>query len=281
MVSNTIETVVPKYAFVLQNGTILKSTIKEDSLLKVTQIISNICEKMKIKTYIHTKKLYIYRITEHFLIFLLTDLEPSEIEPLLLNLFEKYNLKINRAYSELPKSFGSIIKSVIFSMSRAAGPQPVTWYPPDFDESEAFKISMKAMLNLANEVDGASKEMLAFQPFIQYDALGIVYLFQIPFENARGNAYDSCITILADYNERAIIYEKNQELERILAKTSQMLRTKFLENVDETGENIDSDLLQPTVSKFVDSLENLSLVISKSDKIMFEMMDSINKLKHV
>lgn len=37
--SVSIENIVPKYAFVLSNGTILKSTISEENLLKITKVI--------------------------------------------------------------------------------------------------------------------------------------------------------------------------------------------------------------------------------------------------
>jgi hypothetical protein len=276
-----IEHIVPKYAFVLSNGTILKSTIAEENLLKMTNVISNICEKLKVGSYLHTGKLYIFRITEYFFIFFLTDLDEKSIEHLLSDINERFSVKIARSYSQTPKTFKSIIKGIVFSMARAAGPEPLYWIPQDLSEKDAFLVSMKTLLNLTGEIEGAHKEMLSFQPFIQYNALGIVFLFQIPFNSARGKAFDSCITILADYNDRAIIYEKNKHLEMLLKIFANQLSKKFQKHADETGEQINSKLFSDDFEDILKKLDGIVLEMDKSSEVMEQMMRSIKDLKRI
>lgn len=279
--SVSIENIVPKYAFVLSNGTILKSTISEENLLKITNIISNICEKLQVGSYLHTGKLYIFRISDSFLIFFLTDLNEKSIEPLFSDINAKFALKLARNYVRSSKTFRNIIKGLVFSMARSAGPAPLYWIPKDLDEKDAFLVSMKTLLNLTGELEGAHKEMLSFQPFIQYNALGIVYLFQVPFQSARGYAYDSSITLLVDYNERAIIYEKHNDIEKILKGFSINLTNIFQKNVDETGEKIDHKVFSTEFENFLQNIDVINLEMDKSTKVMEEMLRSIKDLKKI
>ncbi len=261
--SDLIENIVPKYAFILNNGTIIKSTIAEENLLNFAGIIPNICEELKIDSFIHKSKLYIYRLTEHFIIFLLTDLEEGAIKPFFSDIYNRYSKNINEIVGEIPKSFNSNIKGIIFSMSTARGPEPICWRS-ELNEGDIYNISMKAMLTLTGELDGAKEKVISFQPFIQYDALGIIFLFQIPFKTARGNAYDSCITILANYSDRAIIYEKNRELELELDKISYSLANKFKEHADIEGNIATSKIFDKILLELEKSLSNIQLNLNST-----------------
>jgi hypothetical protein len=278
-ISDMIESVVKKYAVVLKNGTIIKSTIAEENLLKFTSFIPTMCDNLKSGQFIRIKKLFILRLTENLLIFFLTDLEESIMKPFLISVSDKYSLKAAREYAELPKTFKSIIQSIVVSMAREIGPEPVAWIPETLTETDAFSIAMKTLLNLTGELEGARKQMIAFQPFVQNDALGIVFLFQIPFKNARGGAFDSSITILANYNDRAIIYEKHKELEKILGDMASKFISEFNKIVDSKGKFKENSALIKVINDLQSILDKIILQISKSDVIMEEMTKSIQKLK--
>lgn len=277
---NRIQDIVGKYAFVLDNGTILKSTISEQHLLKFTNVIRNICEQLEAGSYVHMKKLYIFRITEHFLLFLLSDLEEPVIEPLFEDIAAHYMIKLRREFSKPPKTVKSITKHTIFSMARAAGPEPIAWYP-EMEEKDLMSITMKTMLSLTGELEGASKKVLSFLPFIQYNALGIIFLFQIPFETARGKAYDSSIALLVDYNDRAIIYEMHQKLENILSDLANELILCYHKAASANEKMIDNQIFKQKLIDLNNKLDNIPLQMSKSDKLMGEMLNSIKSLKKI
>ncbi|MHA1820520.1 MAG: hypothetical protein ACTSU2_12340 [Promethearchaeota archaeon] len=282
-IATTIKLVSKRYALVLDNGRIIDSTIAESNVIKLTQFLPNIIEKLKHNNYIHKKvhkwNLYIYRLSSHFIIILLTEKSNNEIKLLFKELHDKYALKIKRRFSKLQNNLKTIFKSVVFSMARDLGPEPVTYLPKDLPEQDAFTIAMKSLILLSGEMEGAKKEMLSFQPFIKFNSLGVIYLFQTEFKNARGGAYDSAISLLLDYSSRAAIYEMVKKLEAMMKKISLSLKQKFQENADKEGQLKDNTIFNPILEKFIDSLEALPLKMQKSDMIMDEMIKSLNNLK--
>lgn len=277
--SYVIDPTVPKYAFVLDNGTILRSTMSEDNVLKLTKFLHGLCDKLKIGSYIHKSKLYIFRLSEHFLIFLLTDHDEEPIQKLLKDINQRFSLKIKRIYAEMPKTFKNIVKTIIFSMALMEGPEPVIWTSSDMDEAEIFRISMKSLLNLTGELHGAKKRMISFQPFISHDALGVIYLFQIPHEVARGSSFDSSFTLLVNYNERAIVYEKNTEIEHILSKYAEKYISKIRPVLDDNGRISNKEELMKNLQDLEKEISEIPMVELESEHIMHEMMKSLREIK--
>ena len=126
-------------------------------------------------------------------------------------------------------SLASIIKAIIFTVTTEQGPEMMDFKFNNslLDDKDAYKIAMKSMLNLTDELEGAKKKVLFFQPFLMYDSLGISYLFQIPFPGARGGAFDSALTILVDFKHRAVIYSLYKEIENILYSYEPNITVEF------------------------------------------------------
>jgi len=281
-ISNMIEKVVIKYAIIIDNGVILKSTISESNILKIINFLPNLSEQLEPHSYIHSGKIYIYRITNHLLIILLTDLESRIIEHLISELDDRYSIRIEKEIETNPRTLKSIIKFIVFSMERSRGPEPLIWIPEEMDEKFAFKIAIKSLLNLTDEINGANKKkMLAFQPLTENENLIITYLFQIPFKKARGGSYDSAISILSEYKERAVIYKNYNIIEQILDKVSDKLIKIFQENIDETGEKINVLLFRDELNSIINSFDSIPMNISKTDIVIEEMMDALKELKEI
>ncbi|MHA1340637.1 MAG: hypothetical protein ACTSRZ_10905 [Promethearchaeota archaeon] len=281
-VSNVIENVTPKYAFITDNGIIVKSTIGEENLLKIVKLLPNLLEELDHGCYIHAGKIYIYMLTQHFIIVLLTDLEENIIEGLFYELDERYSIKIKKEYSELPKTLKSIVKYIVFSMARSMGPAPLYWIPQSLNEKDAFKIAMKSLLILSGEINGANrKKMLAFQPLPEMDGLNICYIFQIPFNNARGGFFDSSISVICAYEDRAVVYQNYSNIENILSKGANRLTKTFISNANETGEFINEKIFDNILKEILDDFDSIPLNITKSAIVKDEMMRSLQELKEI
>lgn len=277
--SDFIRNVIPKHAFLLRNGEILKSTIAENNILIITPFIPLIIDNIPVGQFIQKKKLYVFRLSEHFIILGITELQNSVADILFQNISERYASVIKKKFSNpTVKTVKSILKSTIFSMSKESGPEPIAWRPISMKETDILNISMKTMLTLTGEINGANKKMVSMQPFLQYDALGIIYLFQIPFKGARGNAFDSSITLLVNYGDRAIIYEKHNRLEAILEDYSYLFTNKYNEYAGHSSKEQRS-VFTKLLEELEDEMDKIQLKINKSDVIMDEMLKSLKKLK--
>jgi hypothetical protein len=211
----------------------------------------------------------------------LTELQNSVADILFQNISERYANNIKAQFSNPPtETVKSILKSTIFSMSKETGPEPIAWRPTSMKETEILNISMKTMLTLTGEINGANKKMVSMQPFLQYDALGIIYLFQIPFEGARGNAFDSSITLLVNYGDRAIIYEKHNELEAILDDFSVLFTDKYIEYAGQSLKE-QKTVFTELLKQLEEVLDKVQLKINKSDVIMGEMLKSLKRLNEI
>ena len=275
-----IEPITPKYAFILKNGQILLSGIEETNLLKITSFIPNICNDLKVGAYLHKSKLYIYRVTENFLIIILTDLKSTVLDRLIDDIKRRFIIKIEKEFANLPNAVTSIVNHIILAIARDAGPEPIL-IPDGLNEAEAFRITMKAMLNLTGEIEGASKAMMSTMPFSQFNALGIVYLYQIPYKKARGEAYDASIILLVDYKDRAIVYEKHDKFEKVFEEAVSLMIEIFNENIDENGKWIKKERFNEVTNFINNYLDKIPLRISNSEEIKSEMMNFMKDLNHL
>ena len=278
--SNAITQIIPKYAFVLDTGSIIKSTISEENILQLTKFLPKICKDLKPGSYIHKSKLYIYRVTTNFILFLLSDKDKQEILTLLEDIGQRFTLKIAREFKLHPNSsLGSIIQSIVFSVTTERGPELMDWIASNnsIDDKDAYKIAMKTMLNLTDELEGAKKKVLFFQPFLMYDALGISYLFQIPFPGARGGSFDSAVTILVDFKHRSIIYSLYKELEDILHNFEPKISKEF-QGVYQEDICLTKDDFNGTLFDLRNRIDRLNFKILDSEVLMDEMIGAVREL---
>jgi hypothetical protein len=224
-------------------------------------------------------------LTTNFVIFLLSDKEKQEILTLLEDIGQGFTIKVAREFKLHPNSsFGSKIRSIVFSVTTERGPELMDWMMNEnesaLDDKDAYKIAMKTMLNLTDELEGAKKNVLFFQPFLMYDALGISYLFQIPFPGARGGSFDSALTILVDFNYRAVIYSLYNEIEDILhnfePKISKEFQSIYQEDICLTRDDFNGTLID-----LRNRIDRLNFKILDSEVLMDEMMNAVRELNDI
>lgn len=282
--SGVISQIVPKYALVLDSGSIIKSTISEDSIMQLTRFLPRICKELKPGTYMNQSQLFIYRMTTQFVIFLLTTKDKQEILTLLDDIGDQFTLKIAREFKlHADPTLGSIIKSIVFSVTTERGPELMDWTVNDaysINDKDAYKIAMKTMLNLTDELEGAKKKILFFQPFLMYDSLGISYLFQIPFPGARGGAFDSALTILVDFKHRATIYSLYKELEDILHAYEPHIVTEFQETYKENI-CLTKDDFNGILVDLLHQIDQIKLKMLDSEELIDKMYNAVRELNDI
>ncbi|MFX0100061.1 MAG: hypothetical protein ACFFCS_10815 [Candidatus Hodarchaeota archaeon] len=220
--------ILTKYMFCSDDGTIISSTMSTDNTAKMGKIVKFYSRQMKVNNYFLQKsggmKLFLYRISNSLFLIFISDTDPDAVVDCLMDIFKKYSKALDAAYREVPDSFKKIVKYLILSQSGEMGPEPIACYPDNIDEGEKMKISMKSMLLLTSERDGAIRGIPATIPFIEYYAMGIIFLFDVPDQTARGGAFDSCISILVDEAYRPAIYENMFALENVCIEGANMIR---------------------------------------------------------
>jgi len=110
--------------------------------------------------------------------------------------------------------------------------------------------------------------MISFQPYIDINSLGIVYLFQIEDANARGGAYDSAITVLVNYKYRGVIYENYDLVEKTLREAKE----KFIKEYN-SGKDY-----KRIIESTLENLDAVSFENIKHADIKAEMIQQIKKL---
>jgi hypothetical protein len=274
---------VAKFAFVLDSGSIIKSTISDQSLMQLTRFIPRICQDLKVGTYLHQSHLYIYRVTTQFIIFLLTAKEPQEIITLMNEIGDRFTLKLARDFTTHPiNTLSTIVKSIVFSVTTEKGPELMDWIVSDhsINDKDTYKIAMKTMLNLTDELEGAKKKILFFQPFLMYDSLGISYLFQIPFPGARGGSFDSALTILVDFKHRAVIYSLYKEIENILYSYEPKIANEF-QRVYREDICLSRDDFNGILINLQQQFDKIKLNLLDSEVLIDEMVEAVRELNEL
>lgn len=255
------------------NGLIIETTFDADTdrkpLSKMLRILKAIINELEVGNIILIRDLIIYRPTFNIFIFVMGDLPKKLIKKKFIKLTTDYGNKLEDKYSD-QKTERLPVNFVLFSIALEEGPTPIL-HKGKFGDEIAFKVCMKSMLLLSVESKGANKDMLSFQPFIDLNSLGIVYLFQIEDEKARGGAFDAAITVLVDYESRAIVYDNYNKIEHILKKAKRQLISHYYDD-QEYEEVLDS--LQ---KKF----HNITFEVAESEDLgdlKTEMMEQIKKL---
>ncbi|GAB4308209.1 MAG: hypothetical protein Kow0069_06280 [Promethearchaeota archaeon] len=265
-----------KYALLLSNGVIVDGSIDEGVLLKVTRLVKTMCDKVRPHYYVVQKKLLVYRVTEHVFLVLLASKFPGDddLRVFLGEFASLYAAALAKAYPKPPTTLGEMVRLVVVSIAQDLGPEPLGWAPPDASHDLVLDVSMKSLLLLAGELEGASKAVLSYRPFPSSNAVGIIYLFDVPDEAARGGAYDSCISILVDYENRGVAYQKAEAVEKVCRKYAGACVQNGVDwlkaNASTLAEGIRSDLASVALKA-----EPLA------EEVRDKMLESIGRLRDV
>jgi len=269
-ISKILNSISSQWALILSNGKIIETSLKDKNLgkIKILRILKAVINDMEIGSVLIVRNLIIFRLTFDFFIFLVGEIPRNILKKKFSEISEAYKTDITHKFDKKERPKNVQIKSVIFSMALEDGPVPIYYFPEDFDDNDAFKVSMKSLLLLSVESSGASSDMISFQPYIDLNSLGIVYLFQIEDPNARGGAYDSAITVLVNYKYRGVIYENYDLVENTLREAKE----KFIKEYN-SGKNY-KKIIESTLENF----DSVSFENIEHEDIKAEMIEQIKKL---
>lgn len=269
-ISSILNSICSQWALILSNGKIIETSLEDKNLgrIKILRILKSVINDMEIGSVIIVKNLIIFRLTFEFFIMLVGEIPRIVLKQKFNEISAAYKADIKHIFDKKDRPKNVSIKSIIFSMALDEGPVPIYYFPENFDNNDAFKVSMKNLLLLSVETSGATKDMISFQPYIDLNSLGIVYLFQIEDINARGGDYDSAITVLVNYKFRGVIYENYNLVEKTLREAKE----KFIKEYNS----------EKNYKKIIEStLENLDTVSFENiphEDIKVEMIEQIQKL---
>lgn len=265
----------PKCALLLSNGAIVSSHLEdEDALLRITRYVKNMEEEIQVGYYLRKKKLVIYRVTPHVFLMFFSRAPDDHVYAFLQDFTTRFAARLMEQFAEPPTTLKDITRAVVFSVMRDQGPEPICWHPRDFAHDLTLDVSMKSLLLLVGELEGAQKEVLSHRPFIKQDALGLIYLFELPDARARGGAFDCTITILLDYAHRGIVYEKSLEIETLCRGFARTVREFGLPAFEQDKTR--------HIADFHQRLLKVSFhVTPPSDAIREKMMESIDELRRI
>ncbi|MHA1680200.1 MAG: hypothetical protein ACTSUE_04280 [Promethearchaeota archaeon] len=219
---------VLKYAFLLDDGETLTTTMSDENTTRISKTIKFYSRKMLVNNYFNQDSgginFVLYRLSNSVFLSFICKTPLDKLIISLTNIFHKYSKLLDNIFHKVPDSFREITKYVVISQGLSMGPEPVAWYPDDAPDNIRMKIAMKSMLMLTAEREGAIRGIPATIPFIEYYSMGVIFLFDTPDPGARGGAYDSCISILVDESYRPAIYENMFALENICSDAAKSIR---------------------------------------------------------
>ena len=269
-ISNILNSICSQWALILSNGKIIETSLEDKNLgkIKILRILKAVINDMEIGSVIIIKNLVIFRLTFDFFIFLVGEIPRTILKQKFNEISAACKADIKHKFDIKNRSKNIKIKSVIFSMALDEGPIPIYYFPENFDDNDALKVAMKSLLLLSVESSGASSDMISFQPYIDLNSLGIVYLFQIEDVNARGGAYDSAITVLVNYKYRGIIYENYSLVEKTLREAKEQFIKEY--NSEKNYKKI--------IESTLENLGTVSFENIEQEDIKAEMIEQVKKL---
>lgn len=261
-----------KLAVILVNGVVLFNNFEEEALISLVQYVQIIIPHLEPGSYVRQDLFVILRLSINVFILGILNIPDEDITPLFTIVYEKCASECDVLYPSPPKNLEEIAQTVIFSMAREDGPEPVAWVPESHTSNEIMFYSIKSLLILTGENNGPSPAAVSLRPFLNENLLGFIYLFDIPVADARGGAYSSSITILVDYSTRAFLYEVTPRIEVLCQRIAGQLAVAW-QNVTECV-----SLLQA----LRESLGTIPLRIhTMNEDIKEEMIKSIRDLRSV
>jgi hypothetical protein len=192
-----------------------------------------------------------------------------------------------RQYAILPKNLKDLVKFSVFSVARQVGPEPLGWLENGciVSEEAIFKYSLASMMVLMNEINGANKRILNFHPFISEGLMGMIYLFQIPLKEARGGAFDAAVLVMARYEDRTVLYQFHNPLERIFSITAdefvKEFHTNFPDDIHRSLMKNERAPFEMTLRNLNSRLQTISIGFKQPVDVKNEMLVSIKKLSEL
>ena len=258
--SDFIEEVFAKYAIILKDGSVLTASIEKETIDKIYPVLEKLLLKdLKIGDLLLKSPVIFFRVTENVLVILLSRAKENIVQTMFDVFSERFTLRLEQEYPVTTLDLYKLSKFSIFSLSRQAGPEPISWWE-NMDEDLVFKFSIASLLLLVNEINGASARTLNFHPFISDKYMSVILLFQIQVPEARGEAFDASILIMFDYQIRNILYKYNNQFEQILNDTADKMEAAFLA---EYSSDIHAQITPDNRRKFALILKNMQLQLQQ------------------
>ncbi len=140
---------------------------------------------------------------------------------------------------------GSILKGLLVSKFGDLGPEPISWYPNQFDNMMLTEVSVKAVSILVGEEGVPSPEFLSVIPLPKFNLAAVIYVFKIPDPQARGGQLVGTASILFNIKYMSVIYQTMDDLMQLISPIDTFIVQPIINNEDITA----------TVKKFYDSIE--------------------------
>lgn len=229
---------VIKHSFYKDDGSVLLSSMSQENTDKMGKLVKFYSRQMQINNYFEQDSnnvhLVLYRVSVSIFLVVISECNTEQITNQLMEIFKKYSKRLDLIYHETPTTFKDILRYIIIGQALEMGPEPVACYPEDIPTEISMKIAMKSMLLLTAEKEGAVRGIPAIIPFLELNSIGVLYLFDVINKDARGGAYDSCISILVDESYRPVIYENMYSIETACVEVAEMIK-----NGSDFGESIE------------------------------------------
>ena len=270
------------FAILKDTGKILLSDFEDKILLPIVERSASIFSHIGLHEYYHKPPLYIYRLSENLLLLLISRESELIIEELFEDITTKYSEILAKKYSGTSQTLNDLISTIIFGTARQMGPEPIAAVTKKtLEEDKLDRLTMAAMMVLTGELGGAKKRLINFHPFISHNLFGIIYLFQIPLEKARGYAFDSALILLTELENRAIVYNFHNELEKMLSKFADAIVEEFIKQASEDihGPLPDLEEFQKILGRIFLKLDKLIVDAKTSEETQVEMLDALRSLK--
>nr|MDO8110012.1 hypothetical protein [Candidatus Sigynarchaeota archaeon] len=217
-----------KHTFYKDDGSVLLSNMNQENKDRMGKLVKFFSREMQVNNYFEQDSanvhLILYKVAQSVFLVVISESSTEVVTNNIMDVFKKYAKRLDLLYHEAPNTFKKITRYIVISQALAVGPEPVGIYPDDIPQEIRMKVSMKSMLLLTNEKEGAIRGIPATIPFIEYRSMGVIYLFDVPNTEARGGAYDSCISILVDESYRPAIYENMYAIESACLEASELIK---------------------------------------------------------
>ncbi|HMF33466.1 MAG TPA: hypothetical protein VKK79_18720 [Candidatus Lokiarchaeia archaeon] len=257
-------------AVVISDGAVLFSNFEEDAVYPLVRYVQSLIPLLETGSFVRQDYFVALRLSSNVFICVVTNLLDAEIVPLFARIYDNYAEDFDILYPSPPTTIRDICQGVLFSMAKAEGPEPIAWVPESHTYGDVTEFAIKSLLELAGESGGAQHAVISLRPFLSENLLGLIYLFDIPADEARGHAYDSSITILVDYSTRAFIYEVTTKIELLCQQAADELISSWQ----------DKDQCIQILSQLEESLGKFPLRVSTvSEDIKEEMLQSVRALR--
>ncbi len=278
---------VPRFAIILLNGTTLVSRLQDETVRRILPTVSKLTPQLPPLYIFSQPPVIIFRISENAVLIMLTKLGEPSVNRILEIFNARFGAFFKTQYSDIPTTVGRLMNFGLVAIARQHGPEPFGWYSPEdlISEKELSEYAVTSMMVLMNERQGANSRVLNFHPFISENRLGLIYLFQIPDQQARGGSFDAAFLLTTDYEYRTNLYPKHLELEMIFSEFADEFVTGFSEkfgmksNRPITGE--DRDDFNFLMSNLFYRLNSVRMGIIPEHRLKHEMQNAIRKLDEV